>query len=347
VQRLHADDLLVPDFVGNVANWPLLFSKSLKIMYVVEGKTVGETLVNNATKKYSAESGGKRLNSLTMVVTTGEPELFQELTSIMRKYYPERPDAVKQMRLDSGDVTWICNGQQIGFCVESKKAPDLVSGISDGRNKTQVHIMMELEPAHNSQLAYLIQGDITKTKYGPNDKAKMGAIMYPVMRNGFRSINVENAKMAALFLSNIHIQMEHAPHDKLVSNNLVFLHGINQTLNKRSLAEQNELSVILSQSVYGVSPEIAESITAVYSDLGELMQAYIDYQGDDVDAMLENIPIVKATASGKTRRVGKVISAAVAKLFHVKRIVANIPKKQEPNKKRKYEIEIIDDDDDD
>ena len=341
VQRILADDLLVPDFMGNVGNWPLLFSKDLKIMYAVEGKKIDDSHVNKATQKYSAESAKKRLNSLTMLVTTGEPELFLELSTIMKKYYPDRADVVKQVHLDSGDITWTCNGQQVGLCVESKKASDLVAGITDSRNKTQAHVMMQLEPAHPSQLAYLIQGDVTKLKHGPNDKAKMGAIVYPVLRYGFRSINVENAKMAAFFLSNIHIQMEHAPNDKLVADNLVFLHGINQTLKKKDVTEQNELSVTL-QTVHGVSPEIAESITSVYGDFGGLVQAYIDYKGNDIDAMLEDIPILRSNQ--KTRRVGKALSAAIAKRFHIKKIISNIPV-DNGAKKRKMVHDIEEDDD--
>ena len=344
VQRILADDLLVPDFMGNVSNWPLLFTKDLKILYAVEGKKINDSHVDRATQKYARESAKKRASSLTMIVTTGEPELFRELSAIMRKYYPDRDDVVKQMHLDSGDITWTCNGQQVGLCVESKKASDLVAGITDARNKTQAHVMMQLEPTHPSQLAYLIQGDVTKLKHGPNDKAKMGAIVYPSLRYGFRSINVENAKMAAFFLSNIHIQMEHAPHDKLVANDLVFLHGINQTLKKRDVVEQHELSVTL-QRVHGVSPEIAESITAVYKDFGGLVQAYIDYKGNDIDAMLEDIPITRNNEQKqKTRRVGKALSAAIAKWFHIKQIVANIP--NDGAKKRKMVHEVEDDDDD-
>lgn len=269
----------------------------------------------------------KPQRSVTMIVSTtgkGEYMLFQFLEAIFAFVYPNQTKVVRR-KLDSGDVAFEDDKtkMQMGAVIERKTVHDLAATIGSER-EDQLSAMLNV----TKNVFYLIEGNPMETTHGVNHKALFGRLNTLRIKWRVNVAKTDNVEQSALFLVNMHINLEHIDEKRLKDNSLEFGIIVNQVRNKKDNREDKK-AVRTLMLVEGMSQTRAESIVQVYPSFSDLLNAYQNYKGD-VDLMLAEVP----HASEKSNKLGNAMSKAVADFFGIKNL-NGINKVEEPNKRKK------------
>lgn len=367
VQMIDAAKLMDPAIRGT-PDEPLLFPDH-KIMYILEkgargvnpptphgGKPPGSLTNTGARGATSsgvwggaplgaggeAPSGARGFTPLTMIIASGESKLFAEVRALMEQLHPGRVDEFVRMGpLHTGDISWTRDNEQVGLIIERKDKSDFLATLRDPR-KLQLQVSLDTAPDAD-KIMYLIEGDVLAVQSGIDDKARIGAMVYPIMRHGIRVASVPDTAASAALLVNLHRQMEWCDEDKFRAHRMHFGNALNAGPKKADYTGAggvDELVRILSV-VDGVSDPIAVQLSALFgSSFATFMNEMLTV--DDPVARIADIVV-----DGRARRLGPELAKRVVAKFGVDQLRAQFSPASSVDDARKKRRIACDDDDDD
>lgn len=218
-----------------------------------------------------------------------------------------------EQQLDYGDVAFTVDGKLIELAIERKAKSDLSSSITDGRLKTQTKVMT-LNVEDHSKIVYFIEGDPIQTQFGPNDKAKLASVVYPMMRKNTSTVIGEDIEATARFITNIHHLLETVPEKKLEDKGMVRGRELNNGVKKSDLLEENKFRRIVAL-VPHIGDKIEDVIVSHFATFSDMREAFIR----DGECAIEKLSMLEAGSEpgvkGQRQFVGPAASKKVYEYF--------------------------------
>jgi ERCC4-type nuclease len=257
-----------------------------------------------------------RKNECDILVASGESSLIGQLNLLKTKGLLAETTHICQSPLICGDIAIVeRNTREMVWIGERKEKKDFVASIIDGRHRTQQAVMLE-QNFKRGRICYIIEGNPLRVKRAVNQKAIVGALIYPIIRYGFNTIMVDNVAETALLVSAIHNQLECAEEDKFTAREKIDIaNTLNKGPKKADLCERDRFPIILTR-VPDVSDDIADGIAAVYGSFPQMIAAF---RAQNEPTLLENIPV---KGKSEKRRVGPAASRKIYEYFGVAEILA-------------------------
>jgi len=250
-----------------------------------------------------------------------------------------------EQHLDYGDVAFTVDGKMIELAIERKAKSDLSSSITDGRLKTQTKVMTRNVEDH-SKIVYFIEGDPIQTQFGPNDKAKLASVVYPMLRKNTSAVIGEDIEATARFITNIHHLLETVPEKKLEDKGMVRGRELNNGVKKSDLLEENKFRRIVNL-VPHIGDKIEDVIVSHFKTFSDMREAFIR----DGEGAIEKLSMLEGEVEGvkgKRQFVGPAASKKVYEYFEFenlrgakvgqKREIEGVKEEDGRDKKKKKEI---------
>jgi len=209
--------------------------------------------------------------------------------------------------LDLGDFQITNPDGEIVLIIERKTQADLISSIKDGRHREQ---KLRLLNSNVSNIAYLIEGNNDIKYFKSTDKSsEVGSILNTMFRDKLFVIRTLNMKETVLYIKTLL--------KKFTKNDFKFKNkdysSVIKLKKKDNLTPENCYIAQLSQ-IPGVSNTIAKCIVNKYPTMSELCKNYSNSDPNISIKLLE--PITFIQNSGKSRKVGKVLSERIYKYLN-------------------------------
>lgn len=239
--------------------------------------------------------------------------------------HEELKNIIEIKNLEIGDIIIEINQKPL-ILIERKTIPDLASSISDGRLREQKH-RISLSNFNNSQIIYLIEGDINQKLYGNiNKKSIQGSIINTLVRDNYKIYKTDNIEETKYFLERFFLKIL-KDKDKLInldSNSLKSNGDSKQNVDYSKLANLSKktqltpdvFNKIILLQIPGVSSNHVNEIKKNYSSIKNLILKYNSIeQLEDRYTLLENIII--ELKNNKKRKLGKVISKRIYQYLYL------------------------------
>lgn len=276
-----------------------------------------DRLVEKAAQLFPANKAPHR--KLTMVLCYREVVLYQLVLSKMTAL--GRGDSVRQGSITLGDIQWEMDDYDysseegakspFGFVVERKSVADLAASIVDGRWKEQYGRTRDM--GLHDVMMYVIDGNMHAAAHGAPFKSRLGSIIKKVARDKVRVAKTDSAQQTAEFLVYTHLYLEHIAESELRESGFSYGNCLKGGGKKREHMKEHKLERILLE-MNGISPTIAQAITAKYPTVADLVNAYLRNPAG-ATTMLKNMVFI--TTGGHKRFIGPAISKEVASWFEV------------------------------
>jgi ERCC4-type nuclease len=250
---------------------------------------------------------------IVMWISSGENALFEKVTQLLKE--GREDDCVQMKTLNTGDISWTCDGLQFGLVVERKKNSDFVATIQDSARHLQLAMMLDVAPTPQ-QVMYLVEGDVMNVESGVNPLSRVASLTLPVIRHGVRVASVPNTEASARFLCNLHMQMETCAEEKLLAHKFYFGKELNSGPRKKDytgVGGKDQLVRVLTV-VDGVSNEMAAEISGSPKIMGSFANLLMLLKAGGPNVMSE-WKYTPATGAG-ARRLG-VISEKIYNHFEI------------------------------
>ncbi len=211
--------------------------------------------------------------------------------------------------LDLGDFQIVNPEGEIVLIVERKTQADLISSIKDGRHREQ---KLRLLNSNVSNIAYLIEGKNDIKYFRPTDKSsEVGSILNTMFRDKLFVIRTLDMEETVLYIKTLL--------KKFTKNDFKFENkdysSVIKLKKKANLTPENCFIAQLSQ-IPGVSNTISKCIVEKYPSMSELCKNYQNIETKECIKLLENLTFIQN--SGKSRKLGKVLSERIYNYLHIK-----------------------------
>jgi ERCC4-type nuclease len=253
-----------------------------------------------------------------ILVASGESALLSRLNLLKMIGALPEDTHVNHAPLICGDIAIVDRTtREVAWIGERKDKNDFVASIVDGRHRTQQAVMLAQNMRHD-RICYVVEGNLLKVKRAVNQKAIIGALIYPLIRYKFNTIMVDDTAETAVLIAAIHAQLEEADEDKFNAREKI---AIANTLNggpkKAALCDADRFSMILTR-VPDVSDDIADGIAAVHGSFARMIGAF---RVNNDPMLLQDIPV-----KGKkdNRRVGPAASRKIYEYFDIGAILGQL-----------------------
>ena len=278
---------------------------------------------------------GEKKRECDILVASGEASLIYHLGLLKLAGKLDEGVGIMQSPLICGDIAIVERAsREVVWIGERKEKNDFVASIIDGRHRTQQAVMLEQNMRHG-RICYVIEGNPLHVKRAVNQKAIIGALIYPIIRYGFNTIMVDNVAETALLVGVIHSQLECAEDEKFTAREKIDIaNTLNKGPKKADLCERDRFNLILTR-VPDVSDDVADGIAAVYGSFPAMINAF---RAQNEPTLLQNIPV---KGKKENRRVGPAASRKIYEYFGVAEILSE-PLSGVKSKKRPIESDDFD-----
>jgi ERCC4-type nuclease len=283
------------DFVGN-------FTPGQSVLYFMPSGRI-EAKVGPSLPK---------LRTVSVVLAAGENKLF---AAINRGSLPGRDVKVTLEPLPCGDAVFFIESdgprKRFEIVIERKTPADFLSSIKDKRLKEQTALMLTTF-ATPAAIIHFLEGDPMETPSGIHPKARMGALLKPMLREGTSAVIGHGIEATARFILNIQMYLETVPEDELVRKGLLLTHEPNARMDikKADMTDENKIIYQL-RLVPGVGEIMAEAVAAEVKSFDEMEEQYRLFGKH----ALKDIT-VPGVAGRKNRKVGKAISEKIYEYYN-------------------------------
>ena len=215
--------------------------------------------------------------------------------------------------LDLGDIVFYLNDEPV-VVIERKTISDLNSSIKDGRHREQKLRLLNTYNIKN--IYYLIEGDILdfEIKRGEKDtKSIYGSILNSLIRDNIKIIRTCDLKETIKIIEIIFQKIKKQPE---IFNKDAISNDYSSTIKtKKKDNMTNDICFIAQLSqIPGLSINIAKKIQEKYNSMFLLCSKYNKIEDSDEKTkilLLSDIELI--TNTGKTRKLGKVLSERIYK----------------------------------
>jgi ERCC4-type nuclease len=214
-------------------------------------------------------------------------------------YFPE----IETNNLDIGDIQFI-NEDKINLVIERKTQQDLSASIKDGRHREQ---KLRLLNSNIPVIIYIIEGASNDNFIsGIKSDTHISVILNTVFRDKLHVFRTLNIIETANLINKLFQKFKNND----FQNKSVEYSSVIKVKKKNNLTPENCYLAQLSQ-IPGVSNTIAKCIFKKYPTMGNLCKSYNLDNEENKIKLLENLTFIQT--SGKTRKIGKVVSERVYK----------------------------------
>lgn len=217
-----------------------------------------------------------KLRTVSVVLAAGENKLF---AAINRGALPGRDVKVTLEPLPCGDAVFFIESdgprKRFEIVIERKTPADFLSSIKDKRLKEQTALMLTTF-ATPAAIIHFLEGDPMETPSGIHPKARMGALLKPMLREGTSAVIGHGLEATARFILNIQMYLETVPEDELVRKGLLLTHEPNARMDikKADMTEENKIIYQL-RLVPGVGEVMATAIAAEVKSFDEMEERFM------------------------------------------------------------------------
>lgn len=217
-----------------------------------------------------------KLRTVSVVLAAGENKLF---AAINRGALPGRDVKVTLEPLPCGDAVFFIESdgprKRFEIVIERKTPADFLSSIKDKRLKEQTALMLTTF-ATPAAIIHFLEGDPMETPSGIHPKARMGALLKPMLREGTSAVIGHGIEATARFILNIQMYLETVPEDELVRKGLLLTHEPNARMDikKADMTEENKIIYQL-RLVPGVGEVMATAIAAEVKSFDEMEERFM------------------------------------------------------------------------
>jgi len=248
---------------------------------------------------------------------------------LIKKFFEnheELKNIIEIKNLEIGDIIIEINQKPL-ILIERKTIPDLASSISDGRLREQKH-RISLSNFNNSQIIYLIEGNIEQKLYGGiNKKSIQGSIINTLVRDNYKVYKTYDIEETKYFLERLFMKIL-KDKDKLInldSNISLKSNGESEqngdysklaNLSKKNQLTPDVFNKIILLQIPGISSNHINEIKKNYSSIKDLILKYNSIEKlEDRHILLENIII--ELKNNKKRKLGKVLSKRIYEYLYL------------------------------
>jgi crossover junction endonuclease MUS81 len=225
--------------------------------------------------------------------------------------------SVSVSNIDIGDIQFVYSDgddNKIILLIERKTISDLSASICDGRYREQKARILG-SGLNRNRIMYLIEGNVnSKITLKGGSKVLVSSLINAQLRDGFHVYKTANMKETIEYIENIL--------DKFNKNLTEFWNWDSSSLEDvasnyaATLKTKKKLNMTKDvwfkhqiMSIPQVSDKIADAVISRYASLKTLMFAYENLEASLRPSMIEKIEY--STSTGKTRKIGPVISKRV------------------------------------
>lgn len=254
-----------------------------------------------------------KLRTVSVTLAAGENRLFSAIQRAAAAAGVSLNVALAP--LDCGDaVFFIEDGdgrrRRLEIVIERKTPADFLSSIKDKRLKEQTAVMLT-NFATPAAIIHFLEGDPMETPSGIHPRARMGALLKPMLREGTSAVIGHGLEATARFILNMQMYLEHVPEEELVRKGLLLAHEPNARMGikKAEMTDQNKIIYQL-RLVPGVGEVMADAIAAEFKSFDEMEEQFRCFGKH----ALKDVKVPGGDKPG--RRVGKAISEKICGYYN-------------------------------
>jgi crossover junction endonuclease MUS81 len=225
---------------------------------------------------------------------------------------------VSIQNLDIGDICFK-KGDETILVIERKTITDLSASICDGRSREQ-RLRLLGSGISKERIMYLIEGDIIKTKttVKGGTSTLVGSLINMCFRDGINVYKTISLNETINFIKKLFEKLEKEKDTFWNYENNSEISMVEYSSSLKTKKKENVTPNLWFHKqltlIPQISSKIAEVITKYYTSVERLVSAYLALEDEkDCIKMLECLTYT--TSTGKSRKIGPVISQRVYEFF--------------------------------
>jgi ERCC4-type nuclease len=246
---------------------------------------------------------------MELIIDTREKGLIELLNKNLIEFKIEQ--------LELGDIL-LRKNEEIELIIERKTINDLKASICDGRNREQKARLLKSFPTN--RILYMIEGNFDKDlNYSINGlpvSTLVGSMINTLFRDDIKIYKTNSIEESLNFLIKLKDKFEKDANNFFNKNEEVSDEKYSSTLKKSKKANMTPNVWYISQ--LSLIPQVTEKIASViferYKSIHELLKEYENTPEHLRCKLLADLNYPLQT--GKTRRIGNVISERIYKFFY-------------------------------